>query len=98
PSSVSLYPYTTLFRSTLEVVDGSERLDELLEEGFRVEASGWKSRAGTAIASRPDTRRFYTDVARWASDRGWLRLAFLRLGGRALDRTSTRLNSSPGWT
>jgi len=71
-------------RMTLEVMDGSEGLDALLDEGFRVEASGWKSRAGTAIGSRPDTRRFYTDVAGWAASRGWLRLAFLRVGGRAV--------------
>ena len=47
-----------------------------------MEGSGWKTR--TAIASRPDTRRFYRDVARWAAGRGWLRLGFLRLDGRAL--------------
>lgn len=68
----------------VEVADGSERLDALLEEGFRVEASGWKAERGTAIASRPETRAFYVDVARWAAERGWLRLAFLRLDGRAL--------------
>ena len=64
--------------------DGSERLDELLEEGFYVEGSGWKSENGTAIASDPATRRFYTDVARWAASRGTLVLAFLRLDGRPL--------------
>lgn len=64
--------------------DGSERLDELLDEGFAVEGSGWKSESGTAIVSRPDTHRFYRDVARWAADRGTLLLAFLRLDGRPL--------------
>jgi CelD/BcsL family acetyltransferase involved in cellulose biosynthesis len=68
----------------LEIFDGKERLDELLEEGFRVEGSGWKGDYGTSIDSRPATRRFYTEVARWAAARGWLRLAFLRLDGRAL--------------
>lgn len=64
--------------------DGSERLDDLLAEGFRLEGSGWKERAGTAIVSDPTVERFYRDVARWAAERGWLRLAFLRLDGRAL--------------
>lgn len=68
----------------LEVHDGTERLDELLEEGFRVEGSGWKTAYGTSIDSDPATRRFYTEVAHWASERGWLKLAFLRLDGRAL--------------
>jgi CelD/BcsL family acetyltransferase involved in cellulose biosynthesis len=69
---------------TFEVTDGTTRLDDLLEEGFRVEASGWKAAQRTAIVSRPETRRFFTEVARWAAARGWLRLAFLRLDGRPL--------------
>jgi CelD/BcsL family acetyltransferase involved in cellulose biosynthesis len=68
----------------LEVSDGRERLDELLAEGFRVEASGWKADRGTAIASHAQTTAFYTDVARWAAGRGWLRLAFLRVDTTSL--------------
>jgi len=71
-------------RLELEVSDGKERLEELLDEGFRVEGSGWKGDYGTSIDSRPATRRFYAEVARWAAARGWLRLALLRLDGRAL--------------
>jgi CelD/BcsL family acetyltransferase involved in cellulose biosynthesis len=71
-------------RVAVEIEDGSDRLDALLDEGFRVEGSGWKTAQGTAIASRPETDRFYRDVARWAADRGWLRLAFLRVDGRAV--------------
>lgn len=71
-------------RLTLEVFDGAEGLDELLEEGFRVEGSGWKGTYGTSIDSRPATRRFYTEVAKWATGRSWLRLAFLRLNGKAI--------------
>lgn len=66
----------------LHVADGSEGLEGLLEEGFRIEASGWKGEQRTAIASRPETRSFYGEIARWAADRGWLRLAFLRLDER----------------
>lgn len=69
---------------TLDVRDGTEGLNGLLEEGFRVESSGWKGAEGTSIKAHPATRRFYTEVARWASERDWLRLAFLRLDGRAL--------------
>ncbi len=71
-------------RLTLEVSDGTERLDELLEEGFRVERSGWKGSYGTSIDSQPAARRFYIEVAQWAAKHGWLRLAFLRLDGQAL--------------
>jgi CelD/BcsL family acetyltransferase involved in cellulose biosynthesis len=69
---------------TFEFADGRERLDALLDEGFAIEGSGWKTEAGSAIAALPEARRFYTEVARWAAPRGWLRLAFLRLDGRPL--------------
>jgi CelD/BcsL family acetyltransferase involved in cellulose biosynthesis len=70
----------------LEIVveDGCDRRDELLDEGFRVEAAAWKGRKGTAIGSQLETARFYREVARWAAERGWLRLAFVRLDARAL--------------
>jgi CelD/BcsL family acetyltransferase involved in cellulose biosynthesis len=68
----------------IEVSDGGRRLDALLAEGIRLEASGWKAARGTAIASRRDTQRFYVRLANWARDAGLLRLAFLRLDGRGL--------------
>ncbi|MBW3602601.1 MAG: GNAT family N-acetyltransferase [Actinobacteria bacterium] len=71
-------------RVTFEVSDGAGDLDGLLDEGFRVEAAGWKGAAGTAIAAHPHTRRFYAGLAGWARERGWLRRAFLRLSGRAI--------------
>jgi CelD/BcsL family acetyltransferase involved in cellulose biosynthesis len=68
----------------VEVHDGTQHLDHLLDEAFRVEASGWKGRQGTAILCRTETRDFYRAVGRWAAERGLLRLAFLRLDGRPL--------------
>jgi len=69
---------------TLEISDGSDRLEDLLAEGFRLEASGWKAAEGTAIVSSRETQRFYEAVARWSAERGWLRLFFLRVGGRPI--------------
>jgi CelD/BcsL family acetyltransferase involved in cellulose biosynthesis len=69
---------------SIEVLDGTENLEELFTEGFALEASGWKGEQGTAVISQPDTRSFYAEIARWAAGRGWLRFAFLRLDGRAL--------------
>ena len=68
----------------LDVRDGTQGLEGLLEEGFGVEGSGWKDAEGTSIKAHPATRRFYTEVAGWAAEHGWLRLAFLRLDGRAI--------------
>jgi CelD/BcsL family acetyltransferase involved in cellulose biosynthesis len=69
---------------SFEVVDGGARIERLLTEGFTVESSGWKGARGTAILSRPETEEFYRAVGAWAAQKGWLRLAFLRLDGRAV--------------
>jgi CelD/BcsL family acetyltransferase involved in cellulose biosynthesis len=66
---------------SIEIDTGEERLEPLLEEGFGIEGSGWKDRKGTAISSQAQTDQFYRAVARWARDRGWLRMAFLRVDG-----------------
>jgi CelD/BcsL family acetyltransferase involved in cellulose biosynthesis len=71
-------------RVEVVVETAPSRVDALLAEGFPVESSGWKAARGTAILSSPETRRFYTAVARWAADAGLLRLGFLRLDGRAI--------------
>ncbi len=71
-------------RLELAVEDGTSRLDELLDEGFRIEAAAWKGRNRTAIISDSKTESFYREVAHWAAGRGSLRLAFLRLNGQPL--------------
>jgi CelD/BcsL family acetyltransferase involved in cellulose biosynthesis len=68
----------------LDIQLGDTNLESLLEEGFRLEATGWKGGSGTAVLSNPETQRFYWEVARWAAQKGLLRLAFLRLDGRAI--------------
>jgi CelD/BcsL family acetyltransferase involved in cellulose biosynthesis len=55
---------------------------EALAEFVRLEESGWK--AGDAVAEDTRARRFYTDVAAWAAQRGLLRIAFLRVGEQAI--------------
>ncbi|HEY7875045.1 MAG TPA: GNAT family N-acetyltransferase, partial [Actinomycetota bacterium] len=67
-----------------EIEDGTRDLGRRLGEVFSVEAAGWKGRKGTAIANRAPARAFYEDVCAWASQRGILRLAFLRFEGRAV--------------
>ena len=81
---------------------------EALWEGFRIEAMAWKAEAGTALVSRPETQQFYTRFAERAADRGWLRLAFLDVGGRriafayCLDyqgrRFVVKIGYDPGWS
>lgn len=67
-----------------ELVDGSDRLTELLQEGFALESSGWKGRMGTDVLGRDEARRFYWRAAEWAAAEDRLRLGFLRVDGRAV--------------
>jgi CelD/BcsL family acetyltransferase involved in cellulose biosynthesis len=69
--------------------EGELRVDvepgtEHLEDGFRLEASGWKGENGTAIISSSQTHTFYAEFARRAAERGILRLFFLRLDERPI--------------
>ena len=68
----------------LDVVRDAEGVPAALEEAYALEALQWKGEAGSAIASDERTRAFYSAVATWAAARGTLRLAMLRLDGRAI--------------
>jgi CelD/BcsL family acetyltransferase involved in cellulose biosynthesis len=70
-----------VFRTT---VAGDEQLERDLAAFFRVESSGWKSGAGTAILSDPRSERLYSDFAKSAAAAGWLRLHLLELDGVAV--------------
>jgi Acetyltransferase (GNAT) domain len=61
---------------------GGPDLDERLREFYALEASGWKGREGTAIASDPTVQAFYTDLAGEAAGQGRFRLYGLRVGDR----------------
>jgi CelD/BcsL family acetyltransferase involved in cellulose biosynthesis len=73
-----------LGRPELETITSGEDLERHLEAGFRLEASGWKAKARTAILSSPDLPRFYAALARRAAARGWLLLHFLRAGEKRI--------------
>lgn len=49
-----------------------------------VEAASWKGRDGGAIDARPDTLRFYRELALDGPARAWTRLATLRVGDRVV--------------
>ena len=69
---------------TRETITSGSNLVDTLEEGFRIEAAGWKGNRGTAINCRPELRQFYISVARRFSNRGSLRLEFLNVAGRRI--------------
>ncbi|MBF5040773.1 GNAT family N-acetyltransferase [Aggregicoccus sp. 17bor-14] len=69
---------------TVDRVDGGEALDLWLEEGFRIERSGWKAKNGTAISQDARTLGFYTALAHRAAAEGQLALYFLKLDGQPI--------------
>jgi len=60
-------------------IRGVEQLDHYLAIAFRIEASGWKGRAGTAVIQDPQAHSFYKSFAHLAARNGWLSLDFLVL-------------------
>jgi CelD/BcsL family acetyltransferase involved in cellulose biosynthesis len=69
---------------TVEVQTSTRGLASALDDFVQLESSGWKKGSGTAIASRQASRDFYAEIARWAAERGSLRLSFLALDGRPI--------------
>jgi CelD/BcsL family acetyltransferase involved in cellulose biosynthesis len=57
---------------------------ELLASFFDLEAAGWKGREGSAISCRPETRAFYTEIARVARDLACFCLHSLEVKGKML--------------
>jgi hypothetical protein len=57
-------------------------LEAVLNEGFRLEAEGWKGKEGTAVLNQPTHDRWYRSVAEVAQERGWLKLSALYLDDR----------------
>jgi CelD/BcsL family acetyltransferase involved in cellulose biosynthesis len=68
---------------TLEIVAGRD-VAAALPDAVRLEESGWKRRAGTAICTSSTIQRFYSCLAERMTTRGWLRLHFLTVQGRRI--------------
>jgi len=58
--------------------------DALFDEAIAVEASGWKRECGSAMARDPAKEAFFRDWLGQCCARGTLRIAFLRIGTRAV--------------
>jgi len=71
-------------QAELQIVVAPRDLEAELADGFRVEGSGWKGEAGTAILSRPETETFYTEIARAFAARGELRFSRIVLDGETV--------------
>jgi CelD/BcsL family acetyltransferase involved in cellulose biosynthesis len=75
---------TRVGEPVLETLTDADAILAARDDAFRLEASGWKQEAGTAVDADPDVRRFYALLAERGSARGWLRLWFLTVNGRRI--------------
>jgi CelD/BcsL family acetyltransferase involved in cellulose biosynthesis len=73
-----------LGQPAIETLDDSGAILSARDDAFRLEASGWKDKAGTAVGCDPAVERFYTLLAERAAAHGWLRLLFLSVDGRRI--------------
>ena len=63
---------------------GPAEFDALFDEAIRVEARSWKLEAGTAIAVDRAKESCFRHYFRSACEQGIFRIAFMRIGGRAV--------------
>jgi len=63
---------------------GPDEVEAVIAEAVDVEADGWKSRAGSAMRHNPRIRDFILALGKSFAARGALRVAFLRISGRAI--------------
>ena len=68
----------------LRLIEPPADLEAELREGFAVEGSGWKSRAGSAILSSSQNEDFYRRLATNFHERGELRTSSIRINGRMI--------------
>ncbi|WP_083909851.1 GNAT family N-acetyltransferase [Gracilimonas tropica] len=55
-----------------------------LDEVLKVESANWKGRIGTAIATHPTLKIFFSEYGRKMAKKGLLRLNFMRIDGKAI--------------
>jgi len=67
---------------TWETSNESSDYEQLTADFLRIEASGWKGREGTALASTEATKAFYDEMIRESAQVGKARFLSLKLDGR----------------
>jgi len=67
-----------------EASDDFSDFDQLTKEFLRIEGSGWKGRAGTALISTEPTKAFFEDMIRKSAKLGKVRFLSLMLDGRPI--------------
>jgi CelD/BcsL family acetyltransferase involved in cellulose biosynthesis len=74
-----------------------DELEPLLADLWRIEASGWKGRAGTALRNDRQVGAFFRDYATAQAELGLLRMSFMRVDGRAAAAQLGTVHDSRMW-
>lgn len=67
---------------SLELAREPNRIAKLVEAFVALEGSGWKGKAGSALASQQATRRYFCAVAKAGAEHGVFEIGVLRSGDR----------------
>lgn len=71
-----------LGKVTWEKSDASSNFEQLAEDFLKLEASGWKGKQGTALASTAATKAFYKEMIQESAKAGKAKFLSLKLDGR----------------
>ncbi len=63
---------------------GTDNWETALADFVRIEATGWKYQKGSSLSQREDLHRVFRGYANLASQKGFLRFAFLDLNGQPI--------------
>ncbi|GEP10718.1 GNAT family N-acetyltransferase [Methylobacterium gnaphalii] len=80
-----------------EIVREPDRLPEALDDYIALESAGWKGRAGTAVAKRPEEAAFLAGLVRSYGCGGRMRFDRLRRDGRSLAASLSLETGSTFW-
>lgn len=77
---------------------GDGGIDQWISDFLKLEQSGWKGKAGSALASHDTTRIFFTKVILAAHARGLADFASLTLNGLPIAMLATLINGGYGYS
>jgi hypothetical protein len=83
---------------TIDVATHASAIGDALSDFLRLEARGWKGRAGTAAAENETVRRFIASAVAALAGEGKARIDRLRVGGSAVAAVVTLRSGATAWT
>jgi CelD/BcsL family acetyltransferase involved in cellulose biosynthesis len=83
---------------TIDVATQASAIGDALSDFLRLEARGWKGRAGTAAAESETVRRFIESAVIGLANEGKARVDRLRVGGNAVAAVVTLRSGATAWT